>query len=156
MLNRARQPSAGSILAPFLQDDEILPDEISGHFERIGSGPLKETARYYAWRLTMRRKGLQHIPTDLKVGRDAAHMLLSWEMLYKKWTPKRYPGRLSLFCCEENKNLDRAWATLVHDLELFRIEGDHNTTILQPHVVSTARAVSSCLGKALEDFTHPR
>ena len=49
------------------------------------SGSVRQNVFYYAWRLNLRRQGLHQIPTDLKFGQDAAHMLLANHMLMKQW-----------------------------------------------------------------------
>ena len=65
---------------------------LHGHLKRIMSGSVRQNVFYYAWRLNLRRQGLHQIPTDLKFGHDAAHMLLANDMLGKKWRPEFYPG----------------------------------------------------------------
>jgi|SRR5271165_5855445 len=65
-----------------------LGSRLHSNLKRIMSSSIRENVIYYAWRLNLRRKGLHHIPTDLKFGRDAAHMLLANDMLGKKWCPE--------------------------------------------------------------------
>ena len=96
---------------------------VNGHFKRIGSGSIRENVYYYTHRLKMRRKGLHNIPTDLKIGRDAAHMLLANDMVLKKWRPEFYPGRLTLFCAPETKYLDLMWQNRVGELQTYTTEG---------------------------------
>jgi acetoacetyl-CoA synthetase len=123
---------------------------LHGHLKRIRSGSVRENVRYYTRRLNLRRKGLHNIPTDLKFGRDAAHMLLANEMLFKKWSPEYYPGPLTLFCCPETKDLDAIWRNRVRELKIYTAGGDHITAIEQPYVSSLARDMSACLAQASE------
>ena len=76
--------SVGFLLANF-------GSRLHGHLKRIMSGSVRQNVFYYAWRLNLRRQGLHQIPTDLKFGRDAAHMLLANDMLGKKWRPGILP-----------------------------------------------------------------
>ena len=121
---------------------------LHGHFKRIMSGSVRQNVFYYAWRLNLRRQGLHHIPTDLKFGHDAAHMLLANHMLGKKWRPEFYPSRLTLFCARDTKHLDSIWQTRVRELQTYTAEGDHIALIEQPYVLSLARDMSACLAKA--------
>lgn len=121
---------------------------LHGHLKRITSGSIKGNIVYYAWRLNLRRKGLHDIPTDLKVGDDAAHMLLANDMLGRKWRPEFYPGRLTLFRARDTKRLELLWQSRVAELETCTAEGDHIALIQQPYVSSLARDMAACLAKA--------
>src|SRR5574337_95590 len=121
---------------------------LNGHLKRIASYSIRANFYYYAMRLNLRRKGLHNIPTDLKFGHDAAHMLLANDMLMKKWSPEFYPGRLTLFCAPETKHLDTLWKNRVGELETYATEGGHTSAIDQPYVRSFARDMSACLAKA--------
>jgi thioesterase domain-containing protein len=121
---------------------------LHGHFKRITSGSVRGNVTYYLWRLNRRRKGLHNIPTDLKVGADAAHILLANDMLAKKWRPEFYPGRLTLFCARDTKHLDSLWHGRVGEVEIHEAEGDHIALIQQPYVSSLSRDMSACLSKA--------
>ena len=121
---------------------------LHGHLKRITSGSIGQNVVYYAWRLKLRRKGLHQIPTDLKFGHDAAHMLLANDMLGRKWRPEFYPGRLTLFCARGTKRLDSLWQRRVRELETYAADGDHIALIRQPNVSSLARDMSACLAKA--------
>ena len=121
---------------------------LHGHLKRITSGSIRQNVIYYAWRLKLRRKGLHQIPTDLKFGHDAAHMLLANDMLGRKWRPEFYPGRLTLFCARDTKRLDSLWQRRVRELETYAADGDHIALIRQPNVSSLARDMSACLAKA--------
>jgi len=129
---------------------------VHGHLKRITGGSVRENVMYYAWRLNLRRKGLHDIPTDLKFGQDAAHMLLANNMLGRKWRPEFYPGRLSLFCARDTKRLDSVWQRRVRELETYAAEGDHVALIQQPYVSSLARDMSACLLKASEAIDRKR
>jgi thioesterase domain-containing protein len=124
---------------------------LSGHLVRIAGGSISENFVYYTLRLNLRRKGLHHIPTDLKFGRDAAHMLLANDMLMKIWRPAFYPQRLALFCASDTKHLDSLWRGRVRDLRTYTATGDHIALIEQPHVSSLARDLSACLADASND-----
>jgi acetoacetyl-CoA synthetase len=121
---------------------------LHGHFNRITSGTARENFIYYMSRLNLRRKGMHHIPTDLKFGRDAAHMLLANDMLMKKWRPAFYPRKLTLFCARDTKHLDSMWRNRVHELAVYAAVGDHIALIEQPNVSSLARDISACLADA--------
>ena len=121
---------------------------LHGHIKRIASGPTREVVAYYTMRLSRRRKGLHHIPPDLKFGRDAAHMLLANDMLMKKWRPAFYPGRLILFCARDTINLESMWRNRVRALQTYYATGDHIALIEQPYVSSLARDMSASLADA--------
>lgn len=125
-----------------------LGSRLHGHLKRIARGSVRENVSYYAWRLNLRRKGMHHIPTNLKIGGDAAHMLLANDMLGRKWRPEFYPGRLTLFCARDTHRLDSVWRRRVRELEAYSAEGDHIALIQQPYVSSLARDMSACLSKA--------
>jgi acetoacetyl-CoA synthetase len=125
-----------------------LPSRLHGHLKRIMSYSVRQSVNYYARRLILRWKGLHNIPTDLKFGRDAAHMLLANEMVMKKWHPEFYPAQLTLFCCPETNGLDRLWQYRVRELQIYLTAGDHVVLIEQPYVASLARDMSACLAKA--------
>jgi thioesterase domain-containing protein len=94
-----------------------LGSRMHDHLKRIMSGSVRESVNYYARRLILRWRGLHQIPTDLKFGRDAAHMLLANEMLMKKWHPEFYPGRLTLFCASDTKDLNIIWQNRAHEIQ---------------------------------------
>ena len=119
------------------------------HLKRVASRPIRESFYYYSGRLSARRKGVHNIPADLKFGQDAAHMLLANDMLFNRWAPDFYPGRLSLFACPETRNLDNLWRSRVRELETYKTEGSHLTAIERPFVTSLARDMSACLAKAM-------
>ena len=132
-----------------------LGSRLHDHLNRITSGSVRENLSYYTRRIYLRWKGLENIPTDLQYGPNAARMLLANEMLFKKWSPKFYPGRLTLFCCPERKHLDAIWQDRVNKLQIYTTEGDHITAIEPPYVSSFARDLSACLAKAREDEDLP-
>jgi thioesterase domain-containing protein len=125
-----------------------LWDRMRGHIARVTSNPLKDNVAYYRRRLISRRHGLHQIPQDLKFGRDAARMLLANEMLLKKWRPDFYPGKLTLFCASDTKDLSRLWRHRVGELDNHRAIGSHVTLIEPPYVSSLARDISLCLANA--------
>jgi thioesterase domain-containing protein len=125
-----------------------LWDRMRGHAARATSTPLKDTVAYYSRRLISRWHGLHQIPQDLKFGRDAARMLLANEMLLKKWRPNFYPGKLTLFCAADTKDLSSIWRHRVGELDYHRATGDHVSLIEPPYVSSLARDISHCLAPA--------
>ncbi len=123
---------------------------LNGHLKRIASDPIRTNIMYYSLRLNLRRKGLHHIPTDLKFGRDAAHMLLANNMLMKKWRPSFYDQKLTLFCARDTHNLDGMWKSRARELQIYRATGSHIDLIERPHVYNLARDLSACLTAASE------
>jgi len=92
---------------------------------------------------------MQDIPTDLKIGTDVARMLLANEMLGKKWNPKFYPGKMTLFSAPETKGLASVWRNRVAELESHFSTGGHVNLIEQPYVSSLAADISTCLRHAV-------
>jgi len=125
-----------------------LWDRIRGHIVRMMSNPPKDTVAYYSRRLIRRRYGLHQIPDDLTFGRDAARMLMANEMLLNRWSPKFYPGRLTLFCATDTKDLSSLWRHRVGALDSHRATGNHIKLIEPPYVSSLAKDISLCLTKA--------
>ncbi|MGA9848377.1 MAG: alpha/beta fold hydrolase [Roseiarcus sp.] len=123
---------------------------LHGNLKRIVSSSIRESANYYTRRLILRWHGLHDIPEDLRFGQDGARMLLANEMLFKKWRPEFYPGRLTLFCASDTKDLDILWHNRVRELQTYSTEGDHIALIEQPYVSSLARDMSACLASASE------
>jgi thioesterase domain-containing protein len=118
------------------------------HIARATSNPLKDTVAYYIRRLISRWHGVHQIPQDLKFGKDAARMLLANQMLLKKWRPNFYPGKLTLFCAADTKDLSSIWRHSVGELDYHRAKGGHINLIEPPYVSSLARDISLCLAKA--------
>jgi len=133
-----------------------LWDRVRGHIARVTSNPLKDSIAYYCRRLIRRRHGLHEIPEDLKFGRDTARMLLANEMLLKKWRPNFYPGKLTLFCAADTKDLSSIWHHRVGELDNHRATGGHVNLIEPPYVSSLARDISLCLAKASAPATLAR
>ena len=123
---------------------------LRGHIARVTSNPLKNNIAYYRRRLIRRRHGLHEIPQDLKFGRDAARMLLANEMLLKKWRPNFYPGKLTLFCASDTKDLSTLWRHLVGELDYHRATGGHVNLIEPPYVSFLAEDISLCLAKSAD------
>ncbi len=125
-----------------------LGSRLRGHVARLLTTPPGKSLSYYLRRFHLRIHGLHQIPSDLKFGNDAARMLLANEMLFKKWSPQFYPGRLILFCCADTKNLPSLWRNRVRELEVHLSAGSHLNLIEPPHVSSLAEAMSRCLARA--------
>jgi thioesterase domain-containing protein len=121
---------------------------IREHIARVTSTPFKDLAAYYSRRLIARWYGLHQIPQDLKFGRDAARMLLANEMLLKTWRPDFYPGKLTVFCTADTKDLSSIWRHCVGELDHRRAAGGHINLIEPPYVMSLARDISLCLASA--------
>jgi thioesterase domain-containing protein len=119
------------------------------HVKRVTTLSPGQSFAYYTRRIRLRARGLHQIPTDLKFGKDAARMLLANEMLFKKWRPRFYPGRLILFCCADTNNLPLLWRDRVTELEVHVSTGTHIDLIEPPHVVSLAEAMSRSIAEAL-------
>jgi len=122
---------------------------VRSHFQRISHNTLRNSVTYYSRRLILRRYGLHGIPTDLKMGTDVARMLLANEMLGKKWKPKFYPGKMTLFCAPETKRLASVWSNRVAELDNHFSAGGHVNLIEQPYVSSLAADISTCLRHAV-------
>ena len=127
-----------------------LGSRILGHVDRLLRLTPKDSFAYYTRRIRLRRQGLHQIPTDLKFGQDAARMLLANEMLFKKWAPRPYPGRLILFCGSDTKNLPILWRNRVAELEAHVSTGNHINLIEPPHVTSLAETMSRCIAQGLQ------
>ena len=125
-----------------------LRSRLHGNLKRIMSSSIERSVNYYSRRLILRWHGLHDIPEDLRFGHDGARMLLANEMLFKKWCPEFYPGRLTLFCASDTKDLNILWRNRVRELQTYSTEGDHISAIEQPYVTSMARDMSACLAKA--------
>jgi hypothetical protein len=75
-------------------------------------------------------------------------MLLANDMICKKWNPKFYPDKLTLFCSSETTNIEIVWHDRVHELETHFAAGGHIDLIEWPYVTSLATDISACLTKA--------
>ena len=124
-----------------------LGPRIRGHLERVTGNSIAQSLNYYTRRLRRRWQGLHNIPPDLTFGAEAARMLIALDMLMSQWRPVFYPGRLTLFCCE-NTELSNLYQDLAAELETHLLEGDHINMVEQPHVLSLARDLSLCLARA--------
>src|SRR5262249_42414262 len=78
---------------------------LHGHASRLRALSLKQSAVYYSRRVLLRIYGLQGIPADMKIGQDIARILLANDMLAKRWRPKFYSDRLTLFNSTDIKDL---------------------------------------------------
>ena len=125
-----------------------LASRLRDHAHRLASNSIKTSFYYYFRRILLRLHGMQHIPADLKFGKDAARMLLANDMILKKWKPKFYPGKLTLFGTSDMKELAFVWRHRVRELESHIAEGGHLGLIEWPNVKSLAASISACLAKA--------
>ena len=75
-------------------------------------------------------------------------MLLANEMVIKKWRPSFYPGKVTLFCASDTKEISSIWRDRVGELDNYRATGNHINLIEPPYVASLARDISLCLAKA--------
>jgi len=129
-----------------------LGSRLHSNLKRIMSSSIRGSVNYYTRRLILRWYGLHDIPEDLRFGPVGARMLLANEMLFKKWHPEFYPGRLTLFCASNTKRLDILWKTRVLELQTYSTEGDHVALVEEPYVSSLARDMSGVLGKSLDSL----
>ena len=125
-----------------------LKGRLFDHIHRIFSNPISQSVKYYFRRFNLRARGLHQIPSDLKFGKDAARMLLANEMLLKKWEPKFYEGKLTLFMTSDMRELDSTWRARVGELEAHFIDGGHMGLIEWPNVKILAARISEFLARA--------
>lgn len=124
-----------------------IGSRLHGHLEQIATYSLKDSVKYYSWRLGRRWQGLHGVPAELTFGRESARMLMATGMMVKQWRPEFYPGRVTLFCTEGNK-LWTLYESRVAELETHILAGDHSNLFEQPFVSSLAKDLSACLAKA--------
>jgi len=121
---------------------------LHGHASRLRALSLKQSAVYYSRRVLLRIYGLQGIPADMKIGQDIARILLANDMLAKRWRPKFYSDRLTLFNSTDIKDLETLWRSRVQELEVHSAAGGHINLIERPYVSSLAVDISACLRRA--------
>jgi thioesterase domain-containing protein len=131
---------------PFLLKNFVA--RLDGHAKRLRSLSLKQSMVYYSRRVLLRIHGLQDIPVDMKIGKDIARVLLANDMLGKRWIPKFYSDRLTLFSSTDVKDLETLWRNHVRELEVRSAAGGHINLIEQPYVSSLAVDISACLMRA--------
>jgi thioesterase domain-containing protein/acyl carrier protein len=75
------------------------------------------------------------------------------------YQPQPYSGTTTLFVCQEHPakdaaakqaNIDR-WSSLVHNLELYKVPGNHKSMVLPPHVDYLAAEISNCLRRVMPE-----
>jgi thioesterase domain-containing protein len=123
------------------------------HLGRLVKIPLKQNITYYSRRLILHLYGLHKIPADMKIDVDIARVLLANEMLFKKWSPRFYPDKLTLFCSSEINDLETLWRGRVRELETHSAAGGHLSLIEWPNVSALAIDISTCLTRALSATT---
>ena len=75
-------------------------------------------------------------------------MLFANDMISKKWNPKFYPDKLTLFCSSDTTDIKQVWQSRVHELETYSAAGGHVSLIEWPYVESLAADISACLSRA--------
>jgi thioesterase domain-containing protein/acyl carrier protein len=72
------------------------------------------------------------------------------------YQPQPYSGTATLFACQEHPattkhaNIDR-WRSLVRNLELYEVPGNHRSMVLPPHVDHLAAEISNCLRRVMPE-----
>ncbi|HVY17342.1 MAG TPA: alpha/beta fold hydrolase [Rhodopila sp.] len=125
-----------------------IRERMRQHAVRLFTNHPKTSFAYYSRRYVLKRRGLEGIPEDLQFGKDGARMLLANEMLLKRWKPFFYPGKLTLFCAADTKDLSLLWHDLVKELDYQRATGTHIGLIKPPYVASLAHDISRSLSAA--------
>ncbi|TMC19790.1 MAG: non-ribosomal peptide synthetase, partial [Chloroflexi bacterium] len=92
------------------------------------------------------------VPEDMDISQ-----LLRYRPVYemhdiclRKYRPKPYSGRITLFHCEEREAADPSlWAPFSSEpVEVYSVSGDHQSMIVEPYVQSLAAQLQRCLDKA--------
>jgi thioesterase domain-containing protein len=96
-------------------------------------------------------KGAQVVPDDMDVAQlrrfmqvDEAH-----SYCFRRYRPKHYSGRITLFRSEDGKNDPSLWAPFSSEpAEVHPVPGDHILMVVEPHVKSLAVQLQRCLDNA--------
>src|SRR5262249_757059 len=128
-----------------------LPHWVREEFRDFSPGRWISSARrkfrYLCRRLTSKGRISVRLDDLFDVSRIPAQhreLMQTVSAAFRGSTPRRYPGKLSLFQAQTRPLLsasspDLGWSRFVEDLDVRRIRGNHETILHPPHVSELAR-----------------
>jgi len=107
-----------------------------------------------------RKKHFIYPDVKLEQFRHFIHILRTHTNAWRDFTPRQYPGRLTLFKAEKRpvgegvageESADMGWGALARGgVEIRRVPGDHLSMVHDPDVRALAKELETCMSRARE------